>query len=88
MSDCASPPRSTTTSTRGYPSLHRPTIVAPGASYEVETSCRSTLHSAPVRIHAGALGGILAPASMSLAQAAERLHDLLRPLTKTEFNSH
>jgi len=27
-----------------------------------------------------ALGGILTPTSMSLAQAAERLHDVLRPL--------
>ena len=36
MSSCASPPRSKTTSPRGYQSLHRPTIVAPGASYEVE----------------------------------------------------
>jgi hypothetical protein len=31
-----------------------------------------------------ALGGILTPASMSLAQAAERLHDFLRPLTKLD----
>jgi hypothetical protein len=30
-----------------------------------------------------ALGGILALASKSLAQAAERLHDFLRALTKT-----
>ncbi len=32
----------------------------------------------------GALGGLLAPAPLSLAQAAERLHDCLRPLTKNE----
>jgi hypothetical protein len=35
-------------------------------------------------IHAGALGGILAPTSMSLAQAAERLHDFLQPLTSPD----
>jgi hypothetical protein len=32
---------------------------------------------------AGALGGILTPASMFLAQAAKRLHDFLRPQTRT-----
>jgi hypothetical protein len=32
----------------------------------------------------GALGGILVPASKSLAQAAKRLHGFLRRLTKTE----
>jgi hypothetical protein len=31
-----------------------------------------------------ALGGILAPTSMSLAQAAERLHDFLRPLIELD----
>lgn len=36
MNNCAGPPRSKTASPRGYFSLHRPTIVAPGASYEVE----------------------------------------------------
>jgi hypothetical protein len=33
---------------------------------------------------AGALGGILAPTSMSLAHAAKRLQDFLRPLTTTK----
>jgi hypothetical protein len=32
---------------------------------------------------AGALGGILTPASMFLAQAAKRLSDFLRPQTRT-----
>ena len=31
----------------------------------------------------GALGGILAPAPMSLAQAAKRLHNFLRPVTQS-----
>jgi hypothetical protein len=31
----------------------------------------------------GALGGIRTPPSKSLAQAAERLHDVLQPLTRT-----
>jgi hypothetical protein len=35
-------------------------------------------------IHAGAFGGILVPASMSLAQAAERLHDFLPPLKRAD----
>jgi hypothetical protein len=35
------------------------------------------------RFAAGALGGILTPASMSLAQAAKRLHYFLRSLTRT-----
>jgi transposase InsO family protein len=38
MNICAGPPRSKTASPRGYSSLHPPTIVAPGASYEVELS--------------------------------------------------
>jgi hypothetical protein len=42
---------------------------------------RSALNSCRGLIHGVALGGILTPASMSLAQAAERLHDFLRPLT-------
>jgi len=36
------------------------------------------------RFAAGALGGILTPASMSLSQAAERLHDSLRPLIRPD----
>jgi hypothetical protein len=38
---------------------------------------RSALNSPHCQIRGGALSGILAPASMSLAQAAERLHVLL-----------
>src|SRR5262245_4075080 len=36
MNNCASPRRSNTTSPQGSQRLHRPTIVVPGASYEVE----------------------------------------------------
>ena len=36
MSNCASPPTIEDDVAAGIPSLHRPTIVAPGASYEVE----------------------------------------------------
>ena len=87
MSSCASPRRSNTTSPQGYQRLHRPTIGAPGASDEVELPSIAAEFSVVVCIHAGALGGILTPASMSLAQAAERLQDFLRPL-QDRINSH
>ena len=84
ISSCASPRRSNTTSPQGYPSLHRPTIVAPGASYEVELPSIDAEFTSSATFTRVALGGILAPTSMSLAQAAKRLHDFLRPLIRPD----
>jgi transposase InsO family protein len=81
MRSGSAPRRATTASPRGYSSLHRPTIVALRASYEVELHAIDASIQLRATVSAGALGGILAPASMSLAQAAKRLHDFLRPGT-------
>jgi hypothetical protein len=80
MSNGAGPPQSKTASLRGYCSLHRPPIVAPGA-YDVELPSIDAEFSVVAR-STGWRSAASSPQHRCLAQAAERLHDFLRPLTK------